>query len=160
MDAPYGQPVEKEPSRYELRIGDYLAAIGIDESGRQSIWGRIGSHKLLLGRTVKDIFLDDAKTSGGERAAMGDLWIFTSDSISRHHRAAGKSQFEFMAHRDVRFVELTAQDSDIFSVGAHSAITMSVEFTGGRTAVLSATGKNSLYLLIAFRKYFSRRMAP
>ncbi len=160
MEAPFGQPAEKEPTRYDLRIGDYLTAIGLSEQERKSVWGRIGAHKLLLGRKVKDAFLDDAKSAAMEGAEGRDLWIFTSDCLSRHHAIPGKVQFEFMGHRDIRFVNLEAHESDMLSVGPNSKITMSIEFAGGRKAVLFATGTNCLYLLITFRKYFSRRMAP
>src|SRR5579871_2270326 len=127
MKAPFGQPAEKEPSRYDLRIGDYLAALGLGEDERQSVWARIGSHKLLLGRTVKDVFLDNGKVPLAEGAEGRDLWIFTSDSLCRHC-GTGRVQLEFMCHRDIRFVTLAVRESDMFSVGPNSEITMGVEF--------------------------------
>jgi hypothetical protein len=159
MRAKFGQPTDKEPSRYELRIGDYMRAIELGEAEKQAVWAGVGSHKLLLGRTVKDVFLDNGTVPQG-REGRGDLWIFTSDALSRHRTVKGDVALEFISHRDVRFVSLTTHDSDIFSVGPHSAMSLSVEFVGRRLAELSATGTNCLYLMTMFRKYFSRRMAP
>lgn len=159
MRAQFGQPTDKEPTRYQLRIGDYMRALGLGESERQAVWAGIGSHKLLLGRTVKDVFLDNGTVPQG-REGRGDLWIFTSDALSRHRAVNGDAEIEFVSHRDVRFVSLTAHASDIFSVGPHSAMSLHVEFAGHRTAELAAAGTNCLYLLTMFRKYFSRRMAP
>ena len=159
MRAQFGQPTDKEPSRYELRIGDYMRALELGEGEKQAMWSRIGSHKLLLGRTVKDVFLDNGAVPQG-REGRGDLWIFTSDSVSRHRVVNGGAEFDFVSHRDVRHVSLVAHESDLFSVGPHSAMSLRVEFASGRPAELSASGVNCLYLLIMFRKYFSRRMAP
>ena len=159
MRAEFGQPTSKEPSRYELRIGDYMRALHLSEAERQSIWGKIGSHKLLLGRTVKDVFLDNGTTPAG-REGNGDLWIFTSDAVSHHRADKSGAAFDFASYRDVRFVSLTAHELDMFSVSPHSAMTMRVEFVRGRVAELAAAGTNCLYLLTMFRKYFSRRMAP
>lgn len=159
MSAILGQPTDREPSRYEMRIGDYMQSLGLNETQRQSIWGKIGSHKLLLGRTVKDVFLDNGLAPAG-RESDGDLWLFTSDSASHHHADKSGASFDFASYRDVRFVTLTAHESDMFSVSPHSAMTMRIEFAGRRAAELSATGTNCLYLLSMFRKYFSRRMAP
>ena len=159
MRAEIGQPTDKEPSRYELRIGDYMRALGLGEKERQAMWSRVGSHKLLLGRTVKDVFLDNGPVPEG-REGRGDLWLFTSDAVSRHRAVNGGAEFDFISHRDVRYVGLIAHGSDMFSVGPRSAMSLRVEFVGPRLAELSAAGVNCLYLLIMFRKYFSRRMAP
>jgi hypothetical protein len=159
MRAKFGQPTDKEPTRYELRIGDYMRAIELGEAERQAVWAGIGSHKLLLGRTVKDVFLDNG-TMPADREGRGDLWIFTSDAVSRYRTVKGDAELEFISHRDVRHVSLIAHASDIFSVGPHSAMSLRVEFVGHRLAELSAAGVNCLYLLTMFRKYFSRRMAP
>jgi hypothetical protein len=155
----FGQPTDQEPSRYELRISDYMQRLGLSETQRQSIWGKIGSHKLLLGRTVKDVFLDNGKMPAGHEND-GDLWLFTSETASRYHADESGAGFDFASYRDVRFISVTARESDMFSVSPHSAMTMRVEFAQRRAVELCAAGTNCLYLLTMFRKYFSRRMAP
>ena len=159
MQVEFADPSRGQPSRFEMRIGDYMKALDLDDAGRHSLWARIGSHKLLLGRTVKDVFLDNG-TAQRSCGSKGDLWIFTSDSVCRHRDMATDTEFEFIALRDVRSVSLIAHGSNMFSVSPHSQMSMRIAFDGQKAAILSADGTNCLYLLIMFRKYFSRRMAP
>jgi hypothetical protein len=152
-------PMIKEPTEYEQRIGDYMEMLRLSLKERKDIWGRLGCHKLLLGRTVKDIFLsDNAPESPPDE--IQSLWVFTSDAASELRDGKSKIEIDFRSHNDVRYVKLVARESDLFSVGPNSTMTMEVTYAGGQTARLIARGVNCLKLLTLFRKYFSRHVSP
>ena len=149
----------KEPTRYEQRIGDYMETMQLSLKERKAIWGRLGCHKLLLGRTIKDIFLCNGMPAVGQDN-MSSLWVFTSDAASELRDGISHIEIDFKSHRDVQYVKLVARESDLFSVGGNSSMTVHVAYVGGHTATLAAYGSNCLQLMTMFRKYFSRRMSP
>jgi hypothetical protein len=149
----------KEPTRYEQRIGDYMETLQLTLPERKAVWGRLGCHKLLLGRTIKDIFICNG-ASAEEQNALQTLWVFTSDAASEIRGADSQLDMDFISHRDIRYVNLGARESDLFSVGPKSSVTVNLRYAGGHTASLAARGSNCLQLMTMFRKYFSRRMSP
>lgn len=147
--------MDKEPTRYEQRIGDYMETLGLSLPERKAVWGKLASHKLLLGRTVKDIFICNGMTT-----AAGNVWVYTSDIASQLRGENMQLDMDFMGHRDVRYVDLVAHESDLFSVGPNSSMTMNILYLGGHEASLTACGTNCLQLMTMFRKYYSRHLAP
>jgi hypothetical protein len=149
----------KDPTRYEQRIGDYMETMQLSLEERKALWGRLGCHKLLLGRTIKDIFLCNAAVGNGVGKPQS-LWIFTSDAASELLGSDSQIEIDFASHKDVQYVKLTARESDLFSVGSNSSMRMDLVYAGGRASSLAARGNNCLRLMILFKKYFSRHMSP
>jgi len=151
--------MDKEPSRYEQRIGEYMERMQLSAEARKTVSARLAGHKSLFGRVVKDIFFCNG-TPGDAPRKQQSLWVFTSDVASEMRDAASQVDIDFAKHSDVRYVKLTARESDLFSVSNSSLMTMQISYAGGHESTLTAHGQNCLQLMTMFRKYFSRHMAP
>ena len=147
----------KEPTRFEQRIGDYMETMQLSLEERKTVWGKLACHKSLIGRTVKDVFLCNGAPANSQSQS---LWVFTSDVASELRSGDSQLDIDFANHRDIQYVKLTARESDLFSVGENSSMTVCVSYTGGHASNLTARGKNCLQLMIMFKKYFSRHMSP
>jgi hypothetical protein len=154
-----GEQSMEEPTRFDQRIGDYMETMRLSLEARKALWGKLACQKSLFGRTIRDIFLCNG-APGSVETNTQSLWLFTSDVASELRDGVSYIEIDFSNHKDVQYVKLTARESDLFSVGSNSSMTMHVGYVGGRTSTLVAHGENCLQLMIMFKKYFSRHLSP
>jgi hypothetical protein len=149
----------EQTTKYTQRIKEYTEKLKLSSDAEKAIAARLTYHRSLLGQTIKDIFLCDGPAAGGPVSARS-LWVFTNNVASEIKEIDSQIDINFMNHRDVRYAELNARESDFFSVSANSAVTLQLTYAGGRNAKLMAKGLNCINLLMMFRKYFSQHLAP
>jgi len=148
------------PTRFEQRNEDYMRTLGLAEPTKARIREKISLHKSLLGQTIKDIFVCNRLGEDGEWE-LTNLWLFTTNVASEVENFETGSGVDFINHMRIEYAKFTANHCDLITANKDSEVSLLlIHSFGRRQVILSAYGYNCMKLIILFKKYFSRHLAP
>ena len=148
------------PTRFEQRNEDYMRTMELSDRTKAVIRGKMAQHRSLLGQTIKDIFVSNKFGASGE-PEFGSLWLFTSVVASEVQNFESASDVDFINHMGIEYARFTAINTDLITVDKDSEVELAIMHSfGRRQAALTACGYNCMKLIILFKKYFSRHLAP
>ncbi len=148
------------PTRFEQRNEDYMRTMGMPEHTKVRIREKMAQHKSLLGQTIKDIFVCNRLGDDGGQE-LTNLWLFTSQVASEVENFKTGGGVDFINHMGIEYAKFTASNCDLITTNKDSEVSLLIIHSyGRRQVVLSAYGYNCMKLIILFKKYFARHLAP
>jgi hypothetical protein len=155
-----GTAMMGHPTRFEQRNEDYMRMMGLDEQTKVRVREKMAQHKSLLGQTIKDIFICN-RLGDDDRQELTNLWLFTSEAASEIESFQTGSGVDFINHMGIEYAKFAAKNCDLITANKNSDISLLIIHSyGRRQVILNAYGYNCMKLIILFKKYFSRHLAP
>jgi hypothetical protein len=148
-----------DADKYATRINEYMLKLGISDQTRRQLSERLVQYKSINGERVKDIFICNERATSPE-GEPASIWFFTNNVASELRGLGPDIRISMMNHNSVLLAKMDASHFDLLVARKDSAIDLTVFYSFGQQYVLSARGYNCSSLLIIFRKYFSKTLAP
>jgi hypothetical protein len=148
-----------DADRYATRINEYMQKLGMPDRAQRQLSERLVQYKSINGERVKDIFICNAQGAIADSGATS-TWFFTNNVASELLGLGPDIKISMMNHNSVLLAKMAASQFDLLVARKDSAIDLTVFYSFSQQYVLSARGYNCTSLLIIFRKYFSKTLAP
>ncbi len=148
-----------DADKYAIRINEYMQKLEMPDQAQRQLSERLVQYKSINGERVKDIFVCNEQGAIAEAGATS-IWFFTNNVASELRGLGANIKISLMNHNSVLLAKMDASHFDLLVARKDSAIDLTVFYSFGHQYVLSARGYNCSSLLIIFRKYFSKTLAP